>query len=272
MLQELISWLPQEAGRGWVPGALACAAGGLVRWARGARVGRSALTLAGVAAGAWLGMRVPQWLGSEVDPMGLACCGAMVLGMAGYLLHTLWVGLTLGTLLAGVGVLVAWNTLADGATWSVPLLDWSAPTHQILHALWASLPGALPRGMPLVVTGCFAAGVLGTVLWPRVGGVFAFSSLGAVLFSAGAAIAVGLGRPQWLEYVPAGAAVQGGALAAMVLVGAAVQWCLYPRAAGPVNAAAAAAHYRTAAQPNDFVADAVRRANVGGMKLREARA
>ena len=88
---------------------------------------------------------------------------SLVLGLAGYLLHTVWIGLTLGTLLGSSGVLIAWKRLAGEATWSVPMLDLSAPTHVILHDLWASLPGSLPKVMPLVVCGCFATGVMITV-------------------------------------------------------------------------------------------------------------
>lgn len=289
MLQELLSWLPQDAGPNWLTAAVLCAAAGLVLWGAGARVGRSALTLVGVAAGTWAGLRVPQWTGFEFEPMGLACIGALALGLAGYLLHTVWVGLTLGALFAGAGVLLAWNKLAGGASWSIPALDLSAPWHEVLRGLWASLPGGLPRVMPYVVASCFAAGVLITVLSPKVGRVLAFSALGGLLLSAGGVIAIALARPQWLEYFPAGSGAQGVALAALVTIGAAVQWLMYPRPQKPVNvppaparAPAAAAPQRPARRENvrrrevndDLIAAAVRGASVGGMKLTttEARA
>ena len=290
MLQELLSWLPQDAGRSWLTAAVVCAAAGLVLWAAGARVGRSALTLVGVAAGTWAGLRVPQRTGFEFEPMGLACIGALVVGLAGYLLHTVWVGLTLGTLFAGAGVLLTWNKLAGGASWSIPVLDLSAPWHEVLRGVWASLPGGLPRVMPYVVAACFAAGVLVTVITPKLGRVLAFSAFGGLLFSAGGVIAIALARPQWLEYFPAGSGAQGVALTVLVMLGAALQWLMYPRPQKPVNVApvparAPAAKAAPSRQPqrervrrrevnDDLIAAAVRGANVGGMKLTttEARA
>lgn len=282
MLQELLSWLPQDAGRNWLTAAVVCAAAGIVLWGAGARVGRSTWALVGVAAGAWVGLRVPQWTGSEVEPMGPACLAALVLGLGGYLLHTVWVGMTLGTLAAAAGGLLAWNKLAGREAWIVPVLDLSAPWHETLRALWASLPGGLPRVMPYVLVACFAAGVLITVAWPKLGRVLAFSALGGLLFGAGGVIAIALTRPQWLEYFPAGSGAQGVALAVLVMTGAAIQWLMYPRPPKPVNAAASLARRPVAPareNPNrrlvndELIAAAVRGANVGGMKLTtEARA
>jgi hypothetical protein len=288
MLQQLISGLPQDAGRGWLAGALVCAAAGLVFWGVGARVGRSAFTLAGVAAGAWIGLRVPRWIGSEVEPMGLACAAALVLGLAGYLLHTVWVGLTLGGLFTAAGVALTWDKLAGGAAWSVPVLDPSAPAHEILRGVWASLPGGLPRIMPYVAMGCFAAGVLITVVWPKLGRVLAFGVLGSLMLAAGGAAAIAIARPAWLAYFPAGSGAQGVALAALMLAGAAAQWLMYPRPARPASAPprppAPRPLWRDVVRErererererNDRPAGAAgmrRGETVGGMKLTEARA
>src|SRR5688572_12193485 len=105
MFHQLISWLPQDAAttRGLVI-ALAVAAAGLLLSVVGARFSRSVYALAAVAAGAWVGLRVPRWTGWELDVMATAIGGALVLGFSGYLLHRAWVGLTLGLMLASVGL------------------------------------------------------------------------------------------------------------------------------------------------------------------------
>lgn len=235
MLQELLTWLPQGAGRAWLAGAVVCAAAGLFLWAAGARVSRSVFTLLGVALGAWGALLLGRRLWPEVEPMGLACGGALVLGLAGYLLHTMWVGLTLGTLLGSAGALVAWKRLAGDATWSMPILDFSAPAHVILHDFWASLPGSLPKVMPVVICGCFATGVLITVFWPKLGRVLTFAAVGTLMFVAGGALALAMARPDWLAYLPAAAQTQGVALAVLVMAGAALQWTMFPGPAQPAR-------------------------------------
>jgi hypothetical protein len=271
MLQELLTWLPQDATRAWLPGALACAAGGLFLWAMGARVGRSVFTLAGVAVGAWGGLIVRQRLSPEVEPMGLACGGALVLGLAGYLLYTMWVGLTLGTLLCAAGALIAWKRLGGGASWSVPVLDLSGPVHVILRDLWASLPGVLPKVMPLVVCGCFASGVMITVMWPKLGRVLAFAAVGTLMFVAGGVAATAIARPEWLAYLPGASQTQGVALAVLVTAGAMLQWAMLPvpvRPAAPPAEPRDRSESRQAFRPRD-----VRGLGAGGrLKLTEARA
>ena len=271
MLQELLTWLPRDAGRAWLAAALACAAAGLFLWAVGARVGRSVFTLVGVAAGAWGALLLRQRMWPEVEPMGLACGGALVLGLAGYLLYTMWVGLTLGTLLTTAGVLIAWKRLAGGASWSIPVLDFSAPAHVILHGLWASLPGALPKVMPLVVCGCFATGVMVTVLWPKLGRVLAFSAVGTLMFVAGGVVATALARPDWLAYFPGASQTQGVALAVLVTAGAALQWSMLPGPASPAGAPRERGETRQSFRPRD-VNDLNPRGGMGRMKLTEARA
>lgn len=276
MLQDLLSWVPQppDAGRAWLGGAVACAVAGLFLWAAGARVSRSVFTLAGVAAGAWGAMVVRQRLWPEGEPMGLACGGALVLGLAGYLLHGVWVGLTLGTLMTAAGALIAWKRLAGGAAWSVPVIDFSGPAHVILHDFWTSLPGSLPRVMPLVACGCFAAGVMVTVCWPKLGRVLAFAALGAVMLVVGGVVALAIAHPQGLAYFPAAAQMQGIALAVLVMAGAALQWSMLPSPTTPATAVPreppATESSRRLFRPRD--GNDLGTGGVGRMKFTEARA
>ena len=277
MLQEFLSWVPQVVARPWLPGAVACAVAGLVLWAAGARVSRSVFTLLGVAAGAWGALFARQRLWPEVEPMGLACAGALVLGLAGYLLHTVWVGLTLGTILGWAGVLIAWKRLAGGASWSVPALDLSAPAHVILRDLWGSLPGPLPKVMPLVICGCFGTGVVITLVWPKLGRVLAFAAVGSLMLVGGGVVALAIARPEWLAYFPAAAQTQGVALALVVTLGAALQWSMFPGPPGSTAAASPAAgdefaEPRQSRRPRDVNDDDGATRGLGRMKLTEARA
>src|SRR5688572_17199937 len=122
-IQALLTRLPPDAGGRAVALCGVVAVAGLFLWVIGARVSRSMFTLVGVAAGAWAGLHLPRWMGWEIDAMAVAIGGALVAGLAGYLLHMLWVGLTLGTLLASAGIFIAWHRLAAGASWSMPTID-----------------------------------------------------------------------------------------------------------------------------------------------------
>lgn len=234
MLQEFLTRLPAEVGPRGLVVALAVTGVGLLLWLAGARVGRSVFALAGVAVGAWLGLRVPRWFGWEIDAMGVAIGAALVLGLAGYLLHTLWVGLTLGTLLAAVGVGIAWHRLApQSLAWSVPPIDPTGSPADVLRAMWAARPTGFPGTIPLVAAGCLAVGCVTAALLPRLGRVLAFSMLGSVMLAGGGVASVALTRPEWLARLPAATQTQALGLAALVAVGAVIQWALLPRARKP---------------------------------------
>ena len=195
----------------------------------GARFSRSVYTLAAVAAGAWVGLRVPRWTGWELDVMATAIGGALVLGFSGYLLHRAWVGLTLGLMLASVGLGITLHRLTAGGMWSVPAIDPTQPVGEILRGIWSALPTKPTRVLMIVAgTGLAAGGMLAWV-WPKFARVMTFAMLGPVMLVGGGLVAVAMARPQWLAHVPASTQVQGIALAAIVLFSAAVQWAFFPR-------------------------------------------
>ena len=230
MLHQLISWLPQDAAttRGLAI-ALTVAAAGLVLSFAGARFSRSVYTLAAVAAGAWVGLRVPRWTGWELDVMATAIGGALVLGFSGYLLHRAWVGLTLGLMLASVGLGITLHRLTAGGMWSVPAIDPTQSLGDILRGIWSALPTKPTRVLMIVAaTGLSAGGMLAWV-WPKFARVMTFAMLGPAMLVVGGLVALAMARPEWLAHVPASTQVQGIAIAALVLLSAVVQWALFPR-------------------------------------------
>src|SRR3982751_2827419 len=123
MVQELLGRMPHDAGPRWVALAVCAAGVGLVLWTAGARLSRWLFTLVGVGAGTWVGLHAPRWFGWEIDSTGTAICGAFAFGIAGYLLHGLWVAILLAAQLAVAGGLVAWHRASlAGATWEWPKL------------------------------------------------------------------------------------------------------------------------------------------------------
>jgi hypothetical protein len=232
MFHQLLSWMSQDAAaagnRGLVI-ALTFAAAGLVLSVAGARFSRSVYTLVAVAAGALIGLRVPRWMGWELEVMATAMGGALVLGFAGYLLHRAWVGLTLGLLLAAVALGITTHRLTAGGSWSLPAIDPTQPLSEILRGLWAATPAPPARILMIVAgTGLAAGGMLAWV-WPRFARVLTFGMLGPAMLVVGALAAVAIARPQWLAQVPQSVQVNGIVLAGLVVLSAVVQWAMCPR-------------------------------------------
>lgn len=231
--QALLTRLPPDAGGRAVAVALVAAGAGLFLWLIGARVSRSVFTLLGVTAGAWAGVHLPRWMGWEIDSMAVAIGAALVLGLAGYLLHMLWVGLALGTLLASAGVFITWHRLMAGESWSMPSLDVAATASDLLRELWNTLPSTVSRAVPLVGGVCFATGALMATFTPKFARVLTFSLVGTLLLTVGGVAAVAIARPEWLAKLPTSTQTQGVALASIVMLGAAIQWALCPRVSKP---------------------------------------
>src|SRR5947207_3042432 len=101
MLQQ---FLTMRLAGGGAMGALVALAGALiggVLWLCGSRFSRSLITLLGVAVGASLGLRVPQWTGAPLSNWATAMGGAVILGASGFVFHRLWIGIALAIILTG---------------------------------------------------------------------------------------------------------------------------------------------------------------------------
>jgi hypothetical protein len=215
--------------------ALALAAAGVAFWLVGGRFSRSILTLALVAAGAWVGMRLPRWFGWEIDGMGLGMTGAMLLGLAGYLLHRTWVGLLLGALLAAWAGVAAWVALAPGVRWTPPAVEWTWNFPEMLRQVWQSLPPEISKAIPLTTVGGVVSGIVASLLWPKLSRILAFDLLGVALMVVVGLPLVALYQPQWMQHLPRTGEQRALTLVGLLLVGVAVQWKLTP--ASPRKAA-----------------------------------
>ncbi len=79
MLQELLTFMPREAGSATLAFASVGAACGVALWVSGARFSRYIVTLTAVAIGTGVGVGSPRWFGWAIDGMGPAVGGAIVL-------------------------------------------------------------------------------------------------------------------------------------------------------------------------------------------------
>lgn len=228
MLHELTAFSPAALADAPPVLALAVTAGGVAFWLVGGRFSRSILTLALVAAGAWVGVRLPRWFGWEIDGMGLGMAGAMLLGLAGYLLHRTWVGVLLGALTAAWAGAAAWLALAPGVRWTPPPLAWNWDVPQLLRQIWQSLPPETSKVIPLTTLGGLAGGIVTALLCPKLSRTLAFDLLGVTLMVLVGMPLVAAHQPHWMKHLPAGAEQQVLAAIGLVLAGLAVQWKLTP--------------------------------------------
>src|SRR5882672_1369520 len=101
MMQQLLSLLPKEINSLAMMIALAGAVLGGILWLGGSRFSRTLMTLISVFVGALVGLQLPRWLPLGLEGWATATLGALVLGISGYALHKVWVGMGLGLVLAG---------------------------------------------------------------------------------------------------------------------------------------------------------------------------
>src|SRR5687767_2501779 len=108
MVQELLPYFPDALTP---PQAIICLLmllAGVVLWLAGSVWSRGLVTLIAVALGAILGMYVPRWQNWPINSMALAVLGAVGFGVSAYLVERLWMGLTLGVILAAWAALGTW--------------------------------------------------------------------------------------------------------------------------------------------------------------------
>lgn len=230
MVQDLLPLLPQEPGRAALAVSIAGTLIGAVLWLAGARFSRALITLLCVSAGGVIGRRLPEWTAWNVSTMASSVGGAIVLGLAGYLLHRLWVGILLGAVLAGWAALGTWLVCHDPLVpWAWPAVDATTTIQSFATSCWQALPDNIHRYMPLAAGVAFISGLASTLLWPKVGQVLLYSVTGTSLLIGMGLAAIEYGRPQWIGIVPVRTVSQVVVLVATVLFGAVVQWQLAAR-------------------------------------------
>jgi hypothetical protein len=241
MIQEMLSAMPKEAGTM----ALACAIAGTVvgagLWLTGARFSRSIVTLSLTSLGALVGMRVPAWMGWGIDGWAGGVGGAIALGVAGFAMHRLWVGVALGVVLASWAAVGTWQFAKGSTEITWPPFDAAAMTlPSYVGELWKALPPDVSKYLPYATGAAFLSGLLSALLWPRVGVILLYTLSGVSMLVSMGLMSLEIGRPQWIDMIPASTRSQLLTLGGLVVFGALVQWKVAPNAGRKASAPAPA--------------------------------
>jgi hypothetical protein len=229
MIQQLLSLLPRQIDSLALAIAIAGAVLGGILWLGGSRFSRTLMTLISVSAGGLVGLQMPHWFGWAIEGWATAVLGALVLGMSGYVLHKLWVGLGLGLVLAVWAAVwaflvcegptgFAWPISGEGTTFQGHMLD-----------LWNALTPDARRLLPCACSAGFVAGICATLLWPRIGAVLLYSTAGISLLVGMGTTALNSAKREWLSVIPNRTSSQVILLISLVAFGAVLQWQPSPR-------------------------------------------
>lgn len=229
VVQELVYILPQDAG---TMGLIVAAAGSLTGaaiWLMGARFSRTIITLLTVLLGASIGLHLPQWFGWQISGAGPAVGIALLLGVTGYVLHGMWVGIGLGTVLASWAAMACWMALRHGVAWTWPEYPKGATVAWYLAEIWHSMPPDVTRILPYACGTALVSGLASAIIWPKTSLIVGWSMAGATLLLGMGVAAADYSRPNLLAHVPPQPWAQLGALALVVFIGALIQWKLGPK-------------------------------------------
>lgn len=224
MFQHLITLLPRQPGTVTLIVALMGCLCGLALWIAGARFSRSMLTLAAVALGTAIGMKLPLWCNWSIDPMAPAVAGAIVLGVSAYALHRLWVGAWLGGVLTLWSVLVLWAARGAAFHWRWPEYNPAQTLPQYLTDLWQNVPEPLHQCLGFCAAAALLVGISAAWLWPRIGVSLLWSAAGVSLLLPTAATALQRFDPIALRHLPRENSAQFALLAALIGAGTLLQW------------------------------------------------
>lgn len=239
MLQEMLSLLPPGVVKlpWWQPAAVAGMGAllGLV----GARYSRRLVALAAVAGGTFLGLHAPSWFALKMDGIGAAFCTAIAVGVIGFLLHRVFIGLLQATLFGSLAGFGTWITRAGTTPWQIPRIDLNQSAPAILSVLRDSLPAQLHTALPVAIAIGWGLGIILAFFWPRFSQVTFFSLFGMTIMTVAGALALGQVRPDLLARVPTDPKIQLALFAGIVLLAMTIQRLLLPRnkrAAGRASA------------------------------------
>jgi hypothetical protein len=231
MLREVIALMPRGVSERPPEMFLAAAGAGALLALAGGRFSRSLVTLFAVALGAFLGLRLPGLMGWQLDAIGAAFCGAIVLGLSAFVLHRAWIGALLAALAGGLGGTVAWIARAPGAKWTLPEIDLSQSAPDILSAVWRSLPKPLFPFLPMTIGIAIGIAVILACVWPRLARVSFFSILGCGILSIAGTIAAQKLWPQVYDRFPKNPLIELAAFVGLVTITSALQWLVLPKVA-----------------------------------------
>lgn len=210
----------------WIAAALALF--GLVLWLIGSRFSRSLVSLLAVAVGAGLGLALPKWTGWSASGWTIAVAGALLLGVAGYILHQGCVRAGLGLVLGTASVIGAWTWQQAGG-WSPPQPAEGICLAVHLQQTWQSLPGPQKWGMSAAGGVGLLVGLLIGIKWPRLASAAFYSIVGTGLLSCFGLEASGRLVPSVAAWVPSNERARVILAAGLIVLGVVVQWILMPR-------------------------------------------
>jgi hypothetical protein len=229
MVQQLLALLPRRIDS--LPQAIAIAAAilGALLWLGGSRFSRTLMTLVSVTAGSLIGLQLPGWFGWGLEGWATAVLGAIVLGVSGYALHKLWIGLGLGFVLAIWGAVGAFVVCGDPQRFVWPVGGEGAGLYAHVMDLWNALSPEARELMPYACCAGLLSGLCATLIWPRIGLVLLYSCAGITLLLGMGITVLNSSKREWLSVIPSRTSSQVVVLLSMVAFGAILQWRVPPR-------------------------------------------
>lgn len=232
MLLDLLQLLPDKPGDGALLVALIGAVFGIGLWIAGVKVSRPLVTLLTVLVGATIGMQMPGWFQWTINGAGPAVGAAVVLGVSGFVLHRMWVGIGLGLTLALWCALGMWLLMRDATSWQWPDVSASSSCCEYLKDVWDGLPPDMTRILPFAAGTMLVCGVASSIIWPKLTTVVNWSAVGLTMCVGLTTGAIAMTHRDWLARAPQQTWVQLSSLAGLLFVGSAVQWKLSPKKLG----------------------------------------
>ena len=224
MIQRLLVLLPQQISSLSLMIAIAGAALGAILWLGGSRFSRTLMTLISVSTGGLIGLQFPKWFSIGLEGWATAVLGALILGISGYLLHKLWVGMGLGAVLAFWAALGTFVVCADPKGWNWPASPAGATVHRQLVDVWNSLTPEARKLLPFSACAALLSGICASMLWPRVGSVLLYSAAGVSLMAGLGVTVLNSTKREWLKVIPSQTSSQVIILICLVAFGAILQW------------------------------------------------
>ena len=237
MIQTLFKFLPNDLGTMALVLAIIGAGMGVALWLCGSKYSRKLVTLLTVALGMIVGMQLPAWFGWGLHAWASAVLAAIVFGVTGYACHKAWIGFGLGLVLACWAAVITCALCGIGAgpngqPWTMPIATAGMSGKLWFISLWNSLGDQTRQVLPFACGAALLTGIGSSVLWPRLGTVMLYSSLGVSLLICLGTSAVLSTHKDWLRVVPDQMSSQMVVLLSLVAFGAIFQWRIVPAKLG----------------------------------------
>jgi hypothetical protein len=228
MMQQLLGLLPERLDTVALLIAVVGAFLGGVLWLGGSRFSRTLMTLISVSAGALIGLQVPRWFATGLEGWATAVLGALVLGISGYVMHKVWVGLGLGLVLAVWAALATFVLCGDPKGFAWPVMAEGGTVRGYLGDLWNALSPDARRLLPFACCAALMSGMVASVVWQKLGVVLLYSTAGITLLLGMGAVAINSAKREWLSVIPSQTSSQVIVLVCAVAFGAILQWRVAP--------------------------------------------